>query len=151
MEQLYKEGKFINNNGKIKLEFDREKTNIRTEIMFKKSLSNVIDFISCYDFNKIKDIDYYYLYNKKIGKIKEEDIEKNFLLNPITNNDNTVFWDVLNNIIFVKGKDNLKLLCIELEWLGYAKYGLKFSDEKRKINFIMNQKNPSLIIKKISE
>jgi len=62
--------------------------------------------------------------------------------------ENTIFWDVLNDIIVVKGKDNLKQLWIELEWMGYAKYGLDYKGE-RKVNFILNQKNPSRVLDKV--
>lgn len=165
MEQLYKEGKFIFEKGIPKLIFSR--ASIKAEVMFKRSIQDVVGVISSYDFEKLENKDYYYLYNKKLGKINPKDIKES--LNKIFSGDlnevldkehltlgvlndeveNTIFWDVLNDVIIVKGKDNIKLLCIELEWMGYSKYGLEFHNEETRINFIMNQHNPSTIIKKI--
>lgn len=164
MEQLYKEGKIIIEDGLPKIDFI--KGSFKTEIMFKKSIQNVVGVISCYDVEKLRDRDYYYLYNKDLGKVNpievRDDLNKifegdisnvldkeHFTLGVLNDTvENTIFWDVLNDIIVVKGKDNLKQLWIELEWMGYAKYGLDYKGE-RKVNFILNQKNPSRVLDKV--
>ena len=167
MEQLYKEGKFIFEDGITKLQFDR--SSVKCEFKFNRSVEKVLGLIGWYDFNKLEGADYYYLYNKEFNNNSIDEIENS--LNKMLSNDfsevidsehfslagnsysinNTVFWDVLNDIILVKGKENLKLLCIELEWMGYAQYGMKLHTDKRKNDFIFNQQNPSTIIQKVKK
>ena len=166
MEQLYKEGKFIIEDGITKLQLDR--ANVKCEFKFNRSVEKIMGLIAWYDFNKLEDTDYYYLYNKEYNKdlTNIEESLKKVLSNDFSevidsehfslagnsySINNTVFWDVLNDIILVKGKENLKLLCIELEWMGYAQYGMRFNNDKRKNDFIFNQQNPSNIVQKVKK
>ena len=146
MKHLFKEGNFrkINDRKVLKLE------NIDTaaDILFDESLFNISSTIDMYDLEKLDQTEYYCIF-KKYGKDKRisfDEVEtslRNILsgnLNDIINDctslgipdkeiENNIFWDVNNNIIIVKGIENLKQICIELLMAGYERLGVKRNPE----------------------
>ena len=115
---------------------------------FRKSKNYIYASLGEYDFDNIEDTEYYYMY-KATGENKRDglDVEKNVLdllygswdnvVNPedlsIGHPDETIendiFWDVNNDIIIVKGKENLYQMCVELYMYGYDKFGTKRNQE----------------------
>lgn len=142
MKHLFKEGHFRENDGKKVLEF--ESGDAAADISFGESKYEITSAISAYDFEKLEGTDYYYIF-QKYGQSKkdpleiEESIKKTISGNwedivnwetltlgcPDESIDNDVFWDVNNNIIIVKGKENLRQISIELAWIGYERLGIE--------------------------
>lgn len=149
MEQAFRRGRIIEKDGKKEMYFEPSST--ATNIAFNESLEKVVSVISCYDFNKIKNKDYYYIYKslEHGGQINPKEIEETLesTFDFFEEDENTIFWDILNNIVVVKGKEELKQLCIELEWLGYKKYGMKFYDEERRVGFCLSHEKVPIIKK----
>lgn len=159
MKHLFKEGHFKEKKGKKVLEF--ESTDAAANIYFDKSLYEVSSTLGLYDFGKLSNTEYYYIF-KKYGEegiidsnIVETSLKKILQgsLNDVVNHntslgisdetlENDVFWDVNNNIIFVKGKENLRQICIELAWLGYERLGLKNRTSSIEKELVLSQDIP---------
>ena len=164
MKHLFKEGNFKDINGKKVLQM--ESTDEAANIYFDESLYEISNTVGMYDFGKLADTEYYYIFKKygKEGKINSNIVEaslKKILqgnLDDVVNRDislgisdesieNDIFWDVNNNIIFVKGKDNLKRICIDLTWVGYERIGIKNRTSELEEELILSQDIP--LIKRI--
>ena len=63
--------------------------------------------------------------------------------------ENDIFWDVNNNIIIVKGKENLRLMCLELAWIGYEKIGIKNRTTGLEQELILSQNIPLITRTKV--
>lgn len=164
MKHLFKEGYFKELDGKKILEM--ESTDEGANIYFDQSLYEISSTLGMYDFEKLGNTEYYYVY-KKYGKenkidrnVVEASLEKilNGNLNDVVNRDTTlgmsdkliendIFWDVNNNIIFVKGKENLRQICVDLAWVGYERLGLKNRTSELEEELILSQDIP--LIKKL--
>ena len=129
MEMLLKDG-LVNDQSTIEF-IDSD---VKIDKRFNQSFNNVIYLIDGYDIKKSKlsnDKDVYFLYYFKINYHEVESTLNNILLGKVSdilniedsnilysiNSDesNNFFWDVLNDIIIVIGKENLKVLMLELE------------------------------------
>ena len=122
MEMLLKTGTIKRELSLISEKNDKE---------FLRSLNNVINLIDGYEIKKSSlnnNQDIYYLYYfsmdyneidnsiKKIASGNYEDIVNIDSINDLINNqEQNVYWDVINNLIIVLGKDNLRNLLVELE------------------------------------
>lgn len=132
MEMIVKDGLVKDNNGKKEIAF--LETNNELDEKFKKSFGNVVSLIDGYDIgkctlNKEKDIFYLYSFHTNYDDIEntlfsaingnQNDIlnkEETSLIDSIINkNNNSIFWDVKNDLIIVIGLDNLKTLLLQLE------------------------------------
>lgn len=159
MKHLFKEGHFKETNGKKVLEF--ESTDEATDIYFDESLYEVSSTLGLYDFGRLSNTEYYYIFKKygKEGKIDPNIVETSLRkilqgsLNDVVNRntslgisdksiENDVFWDVNNNIIFVKGKENLRQICIELAWVGYERLGFKNRTSELEKELVLSQDIP---------
>ena len=159
MKHLLKEGNFKEVNGKKVLEF--YSTDAAADIHFDKSLYEISGTIGMYDFGKLTDTEYYYIFKKygKEGKIDCDIVETSLRkilqgnLDDVVNRDtslgipdksveNHIFWDVNNNIIIAKGKENLRLMCLELVWIGYEKLGIKNRTVELEQELILSQNIP---------
>lgn len=130
MEMLLKDGIVKKDNNSIEF----LNTDLNNDKEFLKSFNDVIKLIDGYEIKKSnlnvnKDIYYLYYFSTDLKEI--EATLKDALVgsgNEILNYDDTkisrsinkdgeesIFWDVINNIIIVFGKDNLKTLLLELE------------------------------------
>jgi hypothetical protein len=149
MQHLFKEGKFKEQDGKITL--DILGIDQQADKLFYKSAFYITGVISFFDYKKLEGTDYYYIYKeygvnehsrqdskevenslKKILNGNNEDVlnYQNLTLGcGYDDIENDIFWDVNNNIIFVKGEKNLKLMCTELLMAGYERLGIKRSKE----------------------
>lgn len=149
MKHLFKEGKFVEEEGKKRLEI--QGTDEQADKLFAKSAFYMTSLVSLYDFKKLEGTDYYYIYKeygftgskrqdskevakslKKILEGNNEDVVnyENLTLGcQYEDIENDIFWDVQNNLIFVKGKENLKNMCVELTMAGYERLGVKRSEE----------------------
>lgn len=164
MKHLLKEGNFKEVNGKKVLEF--YSTDAAADIHFDKSLYEISGTIGMYDFGKLTDTEYYYIFKKygKEGKIDPNLVETSLEkiihgnLDDVINRDtslgipdesieNDIFWDVNNNIIFVKGKENLRQIIIDLAWVGYERLGLKNRTSELEEELVLSQDIP--LIKKL--
>lgn len=163
MKHLFKEGHFKKTNGKKVIEF--ESTDEAANIYFEQSLYEISSTLGMYDFGKLTNTEYYYIF-KKYGK--EDKIDPNVVetslekilqgnLDDVVNRDtslgipdesieNDIFWDVNNNIIFVKGKENVRQICIDLAWVGYERLGIKNRTIELEEELILSQDIP--LIKK---
>ena len=129
MEMLLKDG-LVNDQSTIEF-IDSD---VKIDKRFNQSFNNVIYLIDGYDIKKSKlsnDKDVYLLYYFNINYHEVESTLNNILLGKVSdilniedsnilysiNSDesNNFFWDVLNDIIIVIGKENLKVLMLELE------------------------------------
>ena len=150
MKNLFKEGCFVEGDKGNKVFRIAWSGDEFADSKFMESRFDISSLILSYDFEKIDDTPYYCIY-RKFGKdndnsfntIKESIIKilsgnREDIVNRETatlgmpNEDfyeHTVFWDVINDFIVVKGKDNLKQMCIELLMIGYERLGIKRSDE----------------------
>ena len=155
MKHLFKEGHFKELNGKTVLEMESQDE--AANIFFEQSRYEISSTIGMYDFGKLANTEYYYIF-KKYGKenkidpnVVETSLEKilHGNLDDVVNRDtslgipdqlieNDIFWDVNNNIIFVKGKENLRQICMDLVWVGYERLGLKGAAEIKKHPFFKN-------------
>ncbi len=164
MKHLFKEGNFKETNGKKVIEF--ESTDEAANIYFEQSLYEISSTLGMYDFGKLANTEYYYIF-KKYGK--ENKIDPNVVeislekilqgnLDDVVNRDtslgipdesieNDIFWDVNNNIIFVKGKENLRQIIIDLAWVGYERLGLKNRTSELEEELVLSQDIP--LIKKL--
>ena len=159
MKHLFKEGHYKEANGKKVLEM--ESTDEAANIYFEQSLYEISSTLGLYDFGKLANTEYYYIYKKygKEGKIDPNVIEislENILygnLDDVVNRDaslgipdesieNDIFWDVNNNIIFVKGKENWRQMCMDLAWVGYERLGLKNRTQELEEELILSQDIP---------
>ena len=131
MEMLLKDGLIKDNNNKKTVEFLVSDEDI--ESRFDRSFNKVIELIEAYDIKKrkINDKEIYYLYffktnsdeidltlNKAISGNCNDilNINESHLLYSINdNNPESIFWDVLNDLIIVIGRENLKTLMLEIE------------------------------------
>lgn len=132
MEMLLKDGLVKDVDNKKKIEF--LESNEDTESKFGKSFSNVIELIEAYDIKKSnikEDKDVYLIYcfktnsdevektlsNVMSGNTKDIlNIDESHILYSINEDDpESIFWDVLNDLIIVIGRDNLKTLMLEIE------------------------------------
>jgi len=132
MEMLLKDGlvKHVDNENILAFSEASE----YTEDMFQHSFTNVIRLIDGYDIarsslNKEKDIFYLYSFHTKYDDIEStlqkamegnkkviKNADETNLLDSINNdNQNGIFWDVINDLIVVIGLDNLKTLLLQLE------------------------------------
>ncbi len=133
MKHLFVEGNFKDKElimEPINVNFDN--INLRHSSFIMSAL------IGLYDFDKIEGTDYYYIYqkygmeDKKDSKVVSESLKealkgnKNNIANwnHLSINDeeskrSDIFWDVNNNIILIKGEENLKKMCIELLMNGF--------------------------------
>lgn len=157
MKMVLKEGKFIKEEGKDKLHFEPGSTD--TEYLFVKSVDNVTHTFSAYEYGKVNNKEVYYLYSTLKGHVSKDEIiseldkilmgddsnifnvEDTTICMPIEDQTNTIFWDVLNNVIIVYGKDNLKKLVFEIE-LSTIPAFIKFKTEQDKINFMAEDASP---------
>ena len=118
MKHLFKEGHFKELNGKKVLEMESQDE--AANIFFEQSRYEISSTIGMYDFGKLANTEYYYIF-KKYGKenkidpnVVETSLEKilHGNLDDVVNRDtslgipdqlieNDIFWDVNNNIIFV--------------------------------------------------
>ena len=164
MKHLFKEGHFKEFNGKKVLEM--ESTDEAANIYFEQSLYEISSTLGMYDFGKLANTEYYYIF-KKYGKenkidpnVVETSLEKiiHGNLDDVINRDtslgipdesieNDIFWDVNNNIIFVKGKENLRQISIDLAWVGYERLGLKNRTSELEEELVLSQDIP--LIKKL--
>ena len=164
MKYLFKEGHFKELNGKKVLEM--ESTDEAANIYFEQSLYEISSTLGMYDFGKLANTEYYYIF-KKYGKenkidpnVVETSLEKilHGNLDDVVNRDtslgisdqlieNDIFWDVNNNIIFVKEKENLRQICMDLAWVGYERLGLKNRTSELEEELILSQDIP--LIKKL--
>ena len=159
MKHLLKEGNFKEVNGKKVLEF--YSTDASADIHFDKSLYEISSTLGMYDFEKLIDTEYYYIFKKygKEGKMDSNMIQISLRkilqgnLEDVVNSntslgildktiENNIFWDVNNNLIIVKGKENLRLMCLELAWIGYEKLGLKNRTTELEQELILSQNIP---------
>ncbi len=159
MKHLFKEGKYKDNNGRKELVL--ETADEAANYYFDQSLYEISSTLGMYDFEKLIDTDYYYIFKRygKEGKLDPSTVEiclKSILqgnLNDVVNRDtslgipdksieNDIFWDVNNNIIFVKGKENLKQICMDLAWVGYERLGLKNRTSELEEELILSQDIP---------
>ena len=132
MEMLLKDGLVKNIDNKKRIEF--LESNEDTESKFGKSFSNVIELIEAYDIKKSnikEDKDVYLIYCFKTNSDEVEktlcnvmsgdtkdilNIDESHILYSINEDDpESIFWDVLNDLIIVIGRDNLKTLMLEIE------------------------------------
>ena len=148
MKHLFKEGKFRDIDGNIVILFENGFDTSADEF-FDKSLWEISSTLGLYDFDQFENTKYYYIYRKygknvikytseqidtSIRKILSGDFEDvisdNFSLGiPDESLENDIFWDVNNDIIVVKGKENLKQMCIELVMHDYERLGIKRNPE----------------------
>ena len=164
MKHLFKEGHFKETNGKKVIEF--ESVDESANIYFEQSLYEISSTLGMYDFGKLANTEYYYIFKKygKEGKIDPNVVETSLEkilhgnLDDVVNRDtslgipdesieNDIFWDVNNNIIFVKGKENLRQISIDLAWVGYERLGLKNRTSELEEELILSQDIP--LIKKL--
>lgn len=132
MEMLLKDGLVKKVNDERILAFSE--TNDDTESMFQNSFSNVVRLIDGYDIakcslNKDKDIFYLYSFHIKYDDIEStlqsamhgnkktiKNLDETNILHSINNdNQNGIYWDVLNDLIIIIGLENLKTLLLQLE------------------------------------
>ena len=157
MKMILKEGRFIKGEGKDKLHFDPSSTDV--EDLFFKSVDNVTHTFSAYEYGKINNKEVYYLYSTLKGHVSREEIiselyrilngddrnifnvENTTICMPQGNQINTIFWDALNNVVIVYGKDNLKKLVFEIE-LSTVPSFINFKTEQDKINFMEEDASP---------
>ena len=123
-------------------------TNELAECNYRKSISTMYNSLGEYDFGNIENTEYYYMYNATgENNLNGEDVEKSVLNllygnwdnvintedlsigNPDESKENDIFWDVNNNIIIAKGKENLYQICVDLYMYGYEKFGTKRTQE----------------------
>ena len=164
MKHLFKEGHFKELNGKKVLEI--ESTDEAANIYFEQSLYEISSTLGMYDFGNLANTECYYIF-KKYGK--EDKIDPNLVetslekiihgnLDDVINRDtslgipdesieNDIFWDVNNNIILVKGKENLRQIIIDLAWIGYERLGLKNRTSELEEELVLSQDIP--LIKKL--
>ena len=164
MKHLFKEGHFKETNGKKVIEF--ESTDEAANIYFEQSLYEISSTLGMYDFGKLANTEYYYIFKKygKEGKIDPNVVETSLEkilhgnLDDVINRDtslgipdgsieNDIFLDVNNNIIFVKGKENLRQIIIDLAWVGYERLGLKNRTSELEEELVLSQDIP--LIKKL--
>lgn len=164
MKHLFKEGHFKELDGEKVLEM--ESTDEAANIYFEQSLYEISSTLGMYDFGKLANTEYYYIFKKygKEGKIDPNMVETSLEkilhgnLDDVVNRDtslgipdesieNDIFWDVNNNIIFVKGKENLRQISIDLAWVGYERLGLKNRTSELEEELILSQDIP--LIKKL--
>ena len=155
MKLILKEVKFIKNNSQEKLHFETSNTDI--EMLFNDSVDKVTHVFEAYEFKKIDDKDIYYLYPTLKDSIPDSEIEyeiNKILLgddsNIINSEDttitmpvqyNTIFWDVMNSIIIVFGKDNFKKLLLEIEVSRIPKC-INFNTEDEKMMLLERMASP---------
>ena len=151
MEMLIKDGIVKNSDNKKIIQFIN--TNSEVDKEFKKSFYNVVDYIDGYDIKKSsintnKDVYYLYDFNTDVNELELTmkklslgnfiDIlnidESKIMLSLYNNNEENIFWDVLNNVIIIIGKDNLKFLLSELEKKRWE--FIKFNSEELKKQYI---------------
>lgn len=146
MKQLFKEGKFVVEHYMKVLKL--YSTDPYAEANFRKSKNYIYSSLGEYDFDNIEDTEYYYMY-KATGEnsLDGENVRKS-ILNLLDGNwdnvinkvdlsighpdetlENDIFWDVNNNIIIAKGKENIYQMCVELYMYGYEKFGTKRNQE----------------------
>ena len=148
-KSIIKEGEYIERDGKLILHMYGADLSICD--MFQKSLFDISGADDLYNFKKLKGTDCFYIYRKyglsDLERHNPEEVEERLkkILNgnwaDVINKEDltigitapsrsrTVFWDVFNNVIFVKGKDNLKRLCVDIHMAGYERLGIKRSDK----------------------
>lgn len=142
MKHLFKEGNFKDvNNQKVLI---LENTDVTADILFFESLFLISSTIGMYDCENLEGTDYYYIFKKygKDKKMNSSEIEKSLRkillgnFDDVVNRDtsfgineqeieNSIFWDVYNNIIITKGLCNLRQLSIELLMTSYERLGIK--------------------------
>lgn len=143
MKHLFKEGKFEFKNGCYRLQL--ENNDAAAHDFYFKSRYDISSTLGMYDFEPIDGTDYYVVYKNrgKEGKLKLEDIltsinkllsgdfsdlvSETTTLGMPSEEENDVFWDVNNNIIIVKGKENVRKLGIELHMFNFELYGIQRS------------------------
>ena len=166
MKHLLKEGNFKEVDGKKVLEFNSNDAS--ADIHFDKSLYEISSTLRMYDFEKLTDTEYYYIFKKygKEGKMDSNLVQTSLrkilqgnledvvncntsLVIPDKTIENDIFWDVNNNIIIVKGKENLRLMCLELAWIGYEKIGIKNRTTGLEQELILSQNIPLITRTKV--
>lgn len=166
MKLLFKVGKVDKNNN---INFKANDYGI--DKSFIESSYEVVSKISRYDvelYDVIDDKEIFYIYDKKMNK---EDIvqEIDFIMSDHIENiinfedalilesiygeefsdNDTIFWDVINDFIIVIGKDNLKVLATFLEkmrWINYIKNIDEVSLDK-----VIPEDSKSPILKKVNK
>lgn len=164
MKLILKEGRFINVGGIEQLHF--EPSNVDIEMMFSDSVDKVTHILNAYELKKWNNSDVYILYPLLKGSVPIDEIEEEIkkislkddsnILNaedtticmPVTSdNYNTIFWDVMNHVIIVFKKENLKKLLLELEKSRIPKW-INFKTNEDKNEFL--EQSYSLVYKKAS-
>lgn len=162
MKMILKEGKFITIDGKEMLHFEPGSTD--TEDLFIKSVDRVTDIFSAYEYGKVNNKDIYYLYPtlkwcvpadeiiEELDKLLMGDdsdilnVEDTTICMPLEEEINTIFWDVINSVIIVYGKDNLKKLLFQIELSRIPEWA-KFKTEDAKVGYI--ERNSAPIYQKV--
>lgn len=103
----------------------------------KDSILRIANVITFYDFGKVEDTDYYFIFKKfgvnnnfqdeeAVRAITERFVkgETEGVINPEgltigTEKESDVFIDVVNNIIITKGENNLQDVCVDLLMHSY--------------------------------
>lgn len=116
---------------------------------FEKSKQRIVFTLPLFDIERYKNTNYFYIYKacgaseKRFDKQEVEDAMKKLLNHDFSNVENEytsfgipdkdiesdIFWDTENDIIFVKGMKNARLVCIELLINGFTRLGQKRSEE----------------------
>jgi hypothetical protein len=172
MKHLFREGKFVEVDGVKRLEFlgNNEEANSK----FKDSAFRMTNLVSLYDFEQLKGTEYYYIYKAYgfddakgfVGSKRQDPKEVAHSLKKILNGnnedvinyedltlgcgyseiENDIFWDVNNNIIFVKGEEALKNMCVELVMSGFERLGVKRTKESEEL-YLSNAIDIPMIVK----
>ena len=149
MKLIFKEGKFIERKDKEEINFEPCGTDV--EAFFCESFERVTSIFDCYELGMIEDKNIYYLYPTIKDCIPGVEIheELNRILlgddSNVINKDNTtifspgqfntIFWDVMNSIIIVYGKENLKKLLLEIEKAKIPGY-IHFNTDEEKMELV---------------
>lgn len=166
MKHIFKQGYIREVDGVKRLKF-LWSTDTYAETDFDRSFFNISRCLDLYDFEKVEELDYYYIFQKygKENLINEEEIREavrnlfnknwkdvispdDFNLGfPDKDEECDVFWDVNNDLIIVKGKENLKALVYYLYLDFFEKMGLKrFPEQDEEI---VNKANDTAILTRV--
>jgi len=154
-KHLFKEGKFVEIGGIKRIEFYG--INEEADFKFQDSVYRMSSLVGLYDYKKLEGTDYYYIY-KAYGVGSPSDQNGSTRMNPNTvanslkkildgNNgdvinyedltlgcgfseiENDIFWDVNNNIIFTKGEEALRDMCVYLLMRSVMSLGVERTKE----------------------
>lgn len=143
MKFLFREGNIKNIDGNDILVFDGDH-DYYAEVCYHESFHNISSSLGLYDYDKLDGTDYYYIYK---NRGRENVIDSNELLNslnkilsgnlsevvnweslslslPKDKDKDDIYWDVINDVLIVRGEENLKLICKELLMNSYARFGV---------------------------